>query len=145
MAKLNEQAQAIFERLGDVSFDSNHIPSVATPNAVTETMKEKAKVTDEQLDILASVISDGSAAVTAKLGDPMIRRIQDNEDLANLDFDLDTPIVQLGLSVSRPTKEDGKELTREQYRANIGARVTVRGLDSTNAVADELASMWEGL
>lgn len=145
MAKLNEQAQAIFERLGEVSFDSNHTPSVGTPNAVTETMKEKAKVTDEQLDILANVVRDGSAAVTAKLGDPMIRRLHENEDLANLDFDLDTPIVQLGLSVSRPTQEDGKAITREQRRANIGARVTVRGLDSTNDVADELSDMWEGL
>lgn len=145
MAKLNAEAQAIFDRLGEVSFDKNHIPSVATPNAVTDVMKERAKVTDEQLATLASVITDGSAAVTAKLGDSMIRRMHENEDLANLDFDLDTPIVQLGLSISRPTKEDGVAITREQYRANIGARVTVRSLDSTNEVADELADMWDSL
>lgn len=143
--KLNDQAKAIFERLGETSFDSNHIPSVANPNAVTEVMKERANVTDEQLDILAGVITDGSAAVLAKVGNPMIRHMHEHEDLANLDFELDTPIVKLGASIARPSKEDGKEITREQYRANIGARVTVRNLDSTNDVADELVDMWQGL
>lgn len=141
MSKLSTQAQTIFDNLGEVKVDDELTTTVTNPNAVKEAMLATG-ISEDQLTSLADVISDSSAAVSAKIGPVMLAHFKEHADVANLDYELEAPLVSLGLSMSRP---DGDKPSRKDFRAGIGARVTVRGLNSVEAVVEDLAEAWENL
>ena len=104
-------------------------------------IKERAGVTDEQLGGIRDTLEATSAALTHKVGNSFIERFKEDASINHLDFETTGALASLGVHIARPT--DGK--TVSDYRAGIGSRVTIRGLDSVSDVAVELAVMWADL
>lgn len=144
MSKLNEQAQSIFDRLGEVKIEDGLV-SVENHVEIDEILKERAGVTDEQLEQLASGIRDVSSAYTDKIGRAAIGRLNSDDTLAELDYLLEGTLVDIGVHVARPTVKDGVELTSAQRSSCIGSRVTFKKLDSTLEVIEELGNIWDQL
>lgn len=138
MSKVNAD---IVAKLGSVSFNKTGGVVLENPTAVSEHIKEYSGVNDEQLVKLHTAIAESSAAVTQHVGSAIITHLKENADISLLDFRLDSGLVDIGVSVARPTATD-KALNKEHVKSGIGSYVSFKGLDSTHEVIEELADAW---
>lgn len=138
MSKVNAD---IVAKLGSVSFNKTGGVILENPKAVSEHIKEVSGVNDEQLVKLHTAIADTSAAVTKHVGDAIIVHLKENPDLSLLDFRVDSGLLDIGVSVARPTAT-GSALNKEHVKAGIASYVSFKGLDKSHDVIEELADAW---
>lgn len=142
MSSTNTHIDTIVSKIGEVTYADSKFTLAGGESCITDYLKEAASVTDEQLAIISDVQTASSAAISKQVGSAMINVFKEDDTVNQLAFSVRTPIAEFGIDMARPDKDSEGNTSKEMYRASIGSRVTVRGLDSTNEVIDELADMW---
>lgn len=99
----------------------------------------------DRLSLLRDINGEVSKRLTDVAGKAMTTHLQaeGNEDIEGLSFEHELPHADFGVAITRPAKKKGNKLERDEVKANIASYVKSKGLDSTNEVRDELASMWD--
>lgn len=105
--------------------------------------EDNLPISKEDVEKLSSYRNTFSAAYTKAVGGKVIEHMKSDDKIGHLSCELITPDVDFGFDFARPTAVGSAKLSKGDVRASIGARVTVKGLDSTEEVTDALADMWD--
>lgn len=144
MAKFNEEQSALINALGNIGIEDGSI-TIENENAVKDFVKSRSGLTDEQLSGARTALTDALAPLTDAIGRAALQGLKDDDDLASISRNVETGLFDIDLAFTRPTNPKKGKLTRAQASANFSSRLTVRGLDSTVEVLEELGDHWLSL
>ena len=100
-------------------------------------------VTVDQINALSDYRGKFTQAIATSVGKAVVEHAKTHDDVAHMEFLLETPDVDFGFGFARPETKGGKKPSPELIEAGLTAYNRVRAVDTMADTMKELAALWD--